>query len=355
MSKDINYIIKRVIVGVLIGIILFTFKSCNAKAYTNNVIGSNVEFPLSGATFLSMNSNTTYSTRGYRYFYGSTLNPTLYMATPTGSSLTCGTYGCGISLDGNSVLQNNYYAITIYLLGDNSPNWHYSYSNVPTKVGVSNGTSSIDSNNWVNIVSGTTGLNKICDSYFDNEYTGNCLFQWTIVFKAPISGTSVQTWWSSSPSGADPMDNGFFVGYTLDYIGDSSLTPEQLNSALNNMTTNITTSINNNISNSTTSIINNDNSNTNRLIGSISDMADDILTGQENSTNAIIDSEKVCNNISYTLDKYTTGVTNGYLESYGVISNYSTYRVSDYIPVVNGNTYNLSMNYTTTNSASYCL
>ncbi len=274
MNKDIKYIVKRVIIGVLVGVILFSLKSCNVKALTNTPIGQDVEFPTGNATFISMNnSNYGYTNGGYRYFYG-TMNPNLYMAAPTNQTMTCGTYGCGINIDGLSVIKNNYYSITIYYLGYNSPYIHYSYSSLEKKVGISNGYSTIDIDYWVTPTSGTTNLSRSCNSLYDNEYTGNCLFQWTLIFKAPRSGTSLQTIWSSNPSGASPSDRIFFVGYTFKYIGDSSLTPEQLQSAL----TNATTDINNNNNQNTQSIINNQNSNTQQIISE-----------QENTTDAIND------------------------------------------------------------------
>lgn len=272
MNNDLKYILKRVIVGVLIGVILFGIKSCNVKALTNTPIGNDVEFPTGNATFLSMNNSSyAYSNGGYRYFYG-TMNPNLYLAAPTNQSMTCGTYGCGINIDGLSVIANNYYSITIYYLGYSSPYVHYSYSTLTKKVGVSNGYSTINTNNWVTPTNGTTGLSRSCSAKFDNEYTGNCLFQWTLVFKAPSSGSAIQTIWSSNPTGASPSSDIFFVGYTFKYIGDSSLTPEQLTSALNTATTNIT----NNQNQNTQNIINNQNQNTQAITNAQQDTTDAI-------------------------------------------------------------------------------
>lgn len=274
MNNDIKYILKRVIVGVLVGVILFSLKSCNVKALTNTPIGQDVEFPTGNATFISMNnSNYGFTNGGYRYFYG-TMNPNLYMASPTNQTMTCGTYGCGINIDGLSVIANNYYSITIYYLGYNSPYIHYSYSSLAKKVGISNGYSTINTDYWVTPTSGTTNLSRSCNSMFDNEYTGNCLFQWTLIFKAPRSGTALQTIWSSNPAGASPSSDIFFVGYTFKYIGDSSLTPEQLQSALTTATTNIT----NNNNQNTQNIINNQNNNTQQIINE-----------QQNTTDAIND------------------------------------------------------------------
>lgn len=274
MKKELIYILKRVIIGVLIAVILFSIKSCQVKALTNTPIGQDVEFPTGNATFISMNSSSyAYSNGGYRYFYG-TMNPNLYMASPTNQTMTCGTYGCGINIDGLSVINNNYYSITIYYLGYNSPYIHYSYSSLSKKIGVSNGYSTINTDYWVTPTSGTTNLSRSCNTLYDNEYTGNCLYQWTLIFKAPRSGTAIQTIWSSSPSGASPSSDIFFVGYTFKYIGDSSLTPEQLQSALNTITTNIT----NNNNQNTESIINNQNNNTQQIISE-----------QQNTTQAIED------------------------------------------------------------------
>ena len=327
-------IIKRIFVCVSIALIVGFVRSCNVKAYTNDIIGYNVEFPLTGATYLSMNSATTYSTHGYRYFYGSTLNPTLYFAAPTGNNFTCGTYGCGMSIDGNSVVKDSYYSITIFLLGDRSPYWHYSYSNVPTKVGVSNSTSTIDSNYWVAPISGTTSLNRVCSTLYDNEYTGNCLFTWTIIFKAPKNGTSIQTWWSSDPAGGDPFSNGFFVGYLFDYIGDNSISPEQLNTALNTTANNISTSINN----------------------KITEMGADIIDNQNQNTQQIIDSEKVCFDYTIQIDSSNkAGLTCGYLTENGNISGgcNSGYAVSEYYPINKNTYYNITANYNGY-SPSYC-
>ena len=346
MNKDFKYILKRVLIGVSIGLILFYVKSCNVKALTNEDIGLNVEFPLSNVAYVSMNSNLNINNKGFRYFHGSTLLPNLYFGAPTDQNLTCGTFGCGVNIGGLSLLKDNYYSITIYLLGDNSPNWHYSYSsyNSQYNVAVNSSFQTYNTSDFVPRSLGTTQLNKVCDNAFNNEYTGNCLFRWTIMFKAPKNGTNLTTWWSSNPTGGDPNDNGFFVGYTLAYVGDSSLTSEQLNASLNTMTTNITNSINNAISNSSNNIINNQNQNTSAILGSITGLWQNIIHNDE-----------VCfdYNIRITSSNYDS-YSRGFLNSDGTIGNSNNYVISNYIHLNPNKNYNLSLNYYN-NSSGYCI
>lgn len=137
-------------------------------------------------------------------------------------------------------------------------------------------------------------------------------------------------------------DNGNYItGET--YFGISSVQIESKNANQD---------VINNATNNTNNIINNNNSNTENIINSQEQNTQDIINNNDENTQKIIDSNKVCSNETY--DKTSLKIS-GYLSSSGTIVSSNDWKISEYINILQNETYTLSLIGFTSGVASYCL
>lgn len=137
---------------------------------------------------------------------------------------------------------------------------------------------------------------------------------------------------------------GFAItGYECNATSDNT----DSNAIINNASQN-TQSINNNITNSTNSI----NQNINNGASAIVDTIEDLQESNDENTQSLIDSQKVC--FDRNINKDNVSLSPGYLNSSGTVTaNDNYYHTTDYIDITNSS--NITINNTRGNNASYCL
>lgn len=322
MKKDINYIIKRVFVGVLIALILMTIKSCNVKALANGSIVSDLIIPASSSEGIFVNlNNNEYSSKGYSLL----TNGDILYAIPSTSNYTYGNSGGGIRVCNLSLLKDMYYSMTFYFASAVSSDYvHPFYTNYTNKLVITDNSGSTKAFDF-NYISVSNGVQK--GTYPGLTPVGDTIYSYTIIFKANSTGTCLTSAFSSSSKTLSSTELAF-LGYTFESLGSQALTQQQMTSIIDSANQ----AVINNQDNNTQSIINNQNANTQQQI----------------------ESEQVCFDYTFDINSTNKDIYNtGYLTSNGNITENSNLVYSDYIKINKNTYYNLNLNYDI-NNVYYC-
>lgn len=205
-------------------------------------------------------------------------------------NFTTSTNGISFSFCGLSLLENNYYSITVYTIDRKGKGYlHPYYTNYTTKMGigntesiamVDNSTTLIAVNDTVNY-SKDESLNSVVNS--DNAYIGSVSY----IFKANKNATCFRGSYSTDTKPINWVVGDYtLLGYNLENHGNQpniDSIKEDINSIKNNINNSIqnsTNDINNSINNSTDSINNNIDDMKNQVNNSINSDDDDTTSGK---------------------------------------------------------------------------
>jgi len=170
-----------------------------------------------------------------------------YSASPTSSTqLTHNGYGASIVQCDMSFAKGNYYSVSYYFLDDSmSFYFHPYYTSMSNKLAIGD-TTSLSSTNFTYETVNSDVQRKLVEGL-------GYISSYTIIFKAPQTGTCLLSAFSSSPSG--PSDALSFVGYTYKSLGTKELSASDIQNALSSSFTSISNKIDQSINAATGSII----------------------------------------------------------------------------------------------------
>lgn len=207
----------------------------NVKAISNIGTFSDLTIADTGL-FSSINGQDVVSNRGYSLIK----NVDFYYALPSTPDFYYGTYGGSLTQCGLSFANDTYYSMTYYfILNDNSNYLHPYYTSQSPRMGISTSASNVFFNFDYETVSSSVDILTLPDPTIFGEYLG--LF--TVVFKAPTSGTCLSMAFSSSSKNAYANEV-IYVGYKYNSLGSKPLSQSDIQNALSQNFTNIENKIN---------------------------------------------------------------------------------------------------------------
>jgi len=278
--------IGRTLAYILIGITIAYFASfINTGKVDASVIGYNMLTPTNVKFYDNISSTT------YREFSSLPIFSEDKMKGFTPDvNFTTSTNGISFSFCGLSLLENNYYSITVYTIDRKGKGYlHPYYTNYTTKMGIGNtesiamadnSTTLIAVNDTVNY-SKDESLNSVVNS--DNAYIGSVSY----IFKANKNATCFRGSYSTDTKPINWVVGDYtLLGYNLENHGNQpniDSIKEDINSIKNNINNSIqnsTNDINNSINNSTDSINNNIDDMKNQVNNSINSDDDDTTSGK---------------------------------------------------------------------------
>lgn len=200
-----------------------------------------------------------------------------YVAFPTGSTqYTNGGQGGSIVQCNMSFVQGNYYSVTYYWLSDsNSYYYHPFYSNLSNKLAIGNSISVSYPNFTYESISQSVQTKLVQNIGYVSAYT--------VIFKAPQTGTCLLSTFSSSPTG--PSDGLGFVGYTYRSLGSTAPTSAEIALELNAQFSSIENSLNTGFG----AVIGSINSSNTQIGDKVDSSTDEIINNQEQNKQEIID------------------------------------------------------------------
>ncbi len=268
---------------------IFSFLSsfiliCDVNAVSNINDFSHLTIADSGAIYNNSN-DSAYNSVGYAideasFGTGSTGQPYSFVTTTTNLQTVFNGYGASISQCGFNFQQGHNYSLTFYFMSDEYNDIKYSldYTRKTNKLGISN------------FPSGSTSFNPLSSESGVNNYVNKPYYvSWySIVFKAPSSGSCITSAFSTSPTYTHTTSSNFFMylGYFYDYLGEGNLTADEIQNALENSFNNVTNNINSSINSATNSI----NSNIDNATGQINSNIDSMKDKQD-ETNTKLDEQ----------------------------------------------------------------
>lgn len=202
-----------------------------------------------------------------------------YVAFPTGSTqYTNGGQGGSIVQCNMSFVAGNYYSVTYYWLSDSmSYYYHPYYSNLTNKLAIGNSPSTPYPNFTYQTVSTDIQRKLVQNIGYVSAYT--------VIFKAPNTGTCLLSTFSSNPTG--PSDGLGFVGYTYRSLGSSAPTAVEIAFELKAQFSSLENSLNAGFG----SVIGSITSGNNELGDKVDNSTDTIINNQEQNKQEIIDNE----------------------------------------------------------------
>lgn len=103
-------------------------------------------------------------------------------------------------------------------------------------------------------------------------------------------------------------------------------------------------------------IIDNDNQNTQNIINNNNQNTTNIINNQNENTEKEIESQKVCKSLEYSISISNKDIlTLGYLSNTGSIVSNSSFRISDYISISNGDILHITRSVNEGSATNYCL
>lgn len=188
-------------------------------------------------------SNSNYSPVGYSIEKSTANGVSTWTAFNTLSLQTVyNSWGAGISQCGMSFLKDNYYSVTFYFDNDRYNSFALSpeFTTKTYKLGIHNSVSGYTNFNYETVESGT-------NVYIKN---GEQVAFYTVIFKAPVTGTCLTSAFSTSPTYnfTIPGNDLAYLGYNLSYLGDKELTASDIQNILDSGLGDISTDISNSTS-----------------------------------------------------------------------------------------------------------
>lgn len=295
MKNSIKYIITRVISALLVAFSFWFLDTYVVNALQNLGALSNLTIDEHGQFYNNLSGSSSTSI-GYGVSKVGEDDLAYYNAFPTNLSsgyYTKGGYGGSLVQCGMSFAANNYYSVSYYFLSDAGA---YYYHPFYTQLASSR-----------SLAIGTT--NSISFPTFNYETVSNdiqrmlveglgYLSSYTVVFKAPTSGTCFLSAYSSNPTG--PLDGLGFVGYTYESLGSSAPTTAEIQNALSSSF--------NSISNKIESSINSVNSNINSGINSVNSNIDSMKDKQDETNNKLDEAHETSKGIWGSIKELLTGI-----------------------------------------------
>lgn len=207
----------------------------NVKAISN--IGTFSDLTIADiGLFSSINGQDVVSNRGYSLIK----NVDFYYALPSTPNFHYGTYGGSLTQCGLAFATNTYFSMTYYfILNDKSNYLHPYYTKQSPRMGISTNPSNVFFNFDYESVSSSVDILTLPEPTIFGEYLG--LF--TVVFKAPTSGTCLSMAYSSSSKNAYANEV-VYVGYKYNSLGSKPLSSSDIQNALSQNFTNIENKIN---------------------------------------------------------------------------------------------------------------
>lgn len=336
---------------------IFSFLSsfiliCDVNAVSNINDFSHLTIADSGAIYNNSN-DSGYNSVGYvideaSFGTESTGQPYSFVTTTSNLQTVLNGYGASISQCGFNFQQNHNYSLTFYFMSDEYNDIKYSLDHTKKtyKLGISNSPTGYTS---FNALSSESGVNNYVNKpYYVSWYS--------IVFKAPSSGSCITSAFSTSPTYTHTTSGNMFMylGYFYDYLGEGNLTADEIQHALENSFNNVTNNINNSINSATSQINSNidelkakqdeQNETSKGIWGSLKEgianigkwftsLGESIGNFFADLKNAIIDSimgKEVCHDVSSTEEQEVQPVN---LVSKSDFTLNGSYYMTDFIPV----------------------
>lgn len=224
--------IKKILLFLFVAFIFWFVDTYCVDALQNSGALSNLTIADTGRFYNNTGSSSS-SSIGYQI---TNINDDYYLALPTGNT-TFNYNGFGGSLVqcGMSFAQGNYYSVTYYYLSDSmSYYYHPYYTQLSNKLAIGDN---------VNINRPTFTYENVNTDIQRQTIEGyGFLSSYTVIFKAPNTGTCLLSAFSSNPT--SPSDGLAFVGYKYESLGSSQLSANDIQNALSGSFNSINISIN---------------------------------------------------------------------------------------------------------------
>ena len=226
---------KNLIIFSFISFIFSLFFVVNVKAISNIGTFSDLTIADTGR-FTTIDGQDIVVNKGYSIIK----NTDFYYALPSTPNFYYGTYGGSLTQCGLAFATNTYFSMTYYfILNDKSNYLHPYYTKQSPRMGISTSASNVFFNFDYEAVSSSVDILTLPEPTIFGEYLG--LF--TVVFKAPNSGTCVSMAFSSSSKTAYSNEV-VYVGYKYNSLGSKPLSSSDIQNALTVNFNNIQNSIN---------------------------------------------------------------------------------------------------------------
>ncbi len=266
--RNLRYIITRVLCAIAVALTFWLLDTYCIDALQN--VGPYAGLTISeSGSFYDNSSNTAFTNKGYQV--GTTAihyDMDFYYALPTSNlTLTHNGFGGSLSQCGLSFIQGQYYSMTfVFKSLDGSHFIHPFYTKKTNLVGISDVASGQTTFTYDSV---SAGVEKL-----DETYYGGTDGVYTIIFKAPQTGTCITTSFSSSPTGYlnNVPNDLMFLGYKWQSLGSSQLSASDIQNTLSSSFNSINNKIDQSINMITGSVLGSITDNTNSINSNIDEL-----------------------------------------------------------------------------------